>query len=65
MNRLLATPHRNGLSLIDGYHETDIICKGKEGVRGKEEKWELASCVAVSKLYAVSELCGSWPAVWE
>jgi hypothetical protein len=41
------------------YHETDMICKGKEGVGGREEKWELASCVAVSKLDAVGELCGS------
>jgi hypothetical protein len=37
-----------------------MICKGKEGLGGREEKWELASCVVVGKLYAVSELCGSW-----
>jgi len=38
----------------------DMICKRKEGVEGREEKWELASYVVASKLYAVSELCGSW-----
>ena len=42
------------------YHEADMICKGKGGAEGREKIWELASCVVVSKLYAVSELCGSW-----
>jgi len=41
-----------------------MICKGKEGVEGREEKWELASCVVVSKLDAVSELWGSWQVVY-
>ena len=54
-----------------------MICKGKEEVGGRKEKYELASgvavsklwrlaicipltsCVVVSKLYTVGELCGS------
>jgi len=41
-----------------------MICKWKEGVGGREEKWELASCVAVGDLYTISELCASWQAVY-
>ena len=37
--------------------------KGKEGIGGREEKWELASCVAIGKLYTVGRLRGSWQAV--
>jgi hypothetical protein len=36
-----------------------MICKGKEGVGGKEGKMELASCVAVGRLCTVGNLCGS------
>ena len=34
------------------HHGTDMICKGKEGVEGKEGKM------------GISELCGSWQAMY-
>ena len=56
---ITATRSSSSLEMMTGEVPPDIICKGKEGVEGSEEKWELASYVVVSKLYAVSELCGS------
>jgi len=50
----------SSLEMMTGEVPPDMTCKGKEGVEGREEKWELASCLVVSKLYAVSELCGNW-----
>ena len=50
----------SSLEMMTGEVPPDMICKGKEGVEGREGKWELASYVVVSKLYAVSELCSSW-----
>jgi hypothetical protein len=46
--------------MMTGELPPDMICKGEEGVEGREEKWELASYVVVGKLYAVNKLCGSW-----
>jgi len=57
---LTATGLSSSLEMMTGEVPPDMICKGKEGVEGREEKWELASYVVGSKLYAVSELCSSW-----
>jgi len=57
---LTATRSSSSLEMMTGKVPLDIICKGKEGVEEMEGKWELASYVVVSKLYTVSELCGSW-----
>jgi len=57
---LTATRSSSSLEMMARKVPPDMICKRKEGVEGREEKWELASYVVASKLYAVSELCGSW-----
>ena len=56
---LTATRSSSSLEMMTGVMPLDMIRKEKEGVEGREEKWELASYVVVSKLYAISELCGS------
>ena len=46
--------------MATNYYETDMICKGKEGVWGKGRKMEIASYVTVGRLCTVGNLCDSW-----
>ena len=56
---LTAIRSSSSLEMMTGEVPPDMICKGKEGVEGREEKWELASYMIDSKLYAVGKPYGS------